>query len=1275
MISNRKKIRQMNCVALAAVPVAMAWTSVAFSQKLGTTAEGAPQIGISIAGSTALKNWLVAKSTTFTDIDPFDTRLPGSGTLSIDGNSYPLASDGGINYWSNNGGNGLSYQLAPKQNTAIHGMGPTATANTDNALIYSYHESGSVEGILEMVSDQISPVQYVTENVDRNPDNGNAVWVNYNQIGASGTTVVTSFNATTGASPAGTSVTLGNFYGTGVGQAGTPGETKLWVPGSASNPTATFTNVDGEGINVNGGQNAVQVAMSDAYPVQVFQNTYSAPSTQNETFNSNPNDLGYGIGNTVLPANEPLGTPGSRPNYQSPSVLNIPAGAVSPATGQTFGVGAWNNASQGGLGNLNSQLTAVTATAFVSNPGTGLSEVDRTDADWIETTSHFANGATFNMTTRDVNSGTRDVSSLDTGVDPTYSTGKNDDGNGNLTSGANSAVFDQTSIGQAMRFSNKTAGGAQLRPTVQNNRMAIGTLSINDAGGHDTASADSPVQVLSYSDSVSGASPYVSPNYQTIENGTYAIFQNEVAVTIRDPNSNYATNTVVSGQGGAQVIQGSILGDDNQGDVASLLNQNELSANIAIGSASAADAADGLIANGYVLPNVMQVTKAMNGQGLNNSVQGAIDTGSITTTANPNYNSSLASAANLEYATSLPILSTTPVTGMGSHYGDQGSSTSQGFYNGGAIAITSNNYLFGNFNQDGVRDFSAVKTALNACEALISSDISVGASVPGSEFTTTGDNGGIAAGGTNGQPNTTPISYTDADTNATISGLTKGDLIVMGDFNGDGHFDGSDLVSLAEGAALSTNYSSDTLASSTTMYQTGVDNKNAAMNYMNTNVPEPGAVGANATTDYIRTSGRAVLEGASIPFGATPVLNPITGAQAIDAVSGNLEYTYDPTGVNTFNTADVNQDGVIDFNDAVAVDNVNGKNPSNLADQMSATQLAPVSGTTAPLNLYMAQQVDGGGAISQADVNVINNQLTGVGKTNWYNGAPLVKSGPDTITWARTGGTVTVYPGATFNINNGLVQIGGTEDPFTDNNAPGAGSTAGNHVAVNVNDGAELQLTQSFSTVTVAGLTVNAASNSVLDLGTNAMIVDYSSSATDPISSIVSLIKSGWDGGTWTGVGITSSAAAANSANYGIGYADSADAGNPAGLASGQVEVKYTLLGDANLDGKVNGADFTIMAANFNQSVTNGWDKGDFNYDGSVNGADFTLLAQNFNQSATASVVGAADLQALDSFASSNGLNLNATPGTLTSVPEPASAGLLAVAGLGILRRRRRSAR
>jgi hypothetical protein len=57
------------------------------------------------------------------------------------------------------------------------------------------------------------------------------------------------------------------------------------------------------------------------------------------------------------------------------------------------------------------------------------------------------------------------------------------------------------------------------------------------------------------------------------------------------------------------------------------------------------------------------------------------------------------------------------------------------------------------------------------------------------------------------------------------------------------------------------------------------------------------------------------------------------------------------------------------------------------------------------------------------------------------------------------------------------------------------------------------------------------------------------------------------------------------------------------------------LLGDADLNGVVNGIDFGIVSANFNKAVT-AWDQGDFNYDGIVNGVDFAELAANFNKGA-----------------------------------------------------------
>jgi hypothetical protein len=1295
-------------VALAAASAA----SAVFIAQASAQNNPSNEVVISTAGSTALKNWFVAKTTTFTDVQP-------GTTITIGGTTYPPSSDGGASYWNT----GSSYQLAPK--TGVSKSGTSTDASP--AIQFVYHESGSVEGILELANDQLytnsdyapstgiasTSIPYVTANIDRNPEGGNAVWLNYNQLGNSGTTPGATFNATSGASVSGTPLSLGNFYAPGVGQATTPGATTIWVPGSSSNPTPDFNQT---GANVNGGQNAVQVALSDALPQQVFKNDYGNQTNaytpvggtatmqvgaSNSSFNSNPLDLGYGSGNSSLVVGS-LGTPGFRATYQSPSSLIPSPTAQNPRApqGTDFGTGPWSSGSValGGIGNLNSQLTAVTATAFVANPGTGLSQLDRTDADWLEMTSRLANGASFNMTTRDVNSGTRDVSSLDTGVDPTWSTGVNDDGNGNLPNAANTALFDQASIGPAMRFSNKTAGGAELRPTVQDNRMSVGTLSINDAGSHDTQGIANPVRVLAYSDSTDGSSPYVSPDYATISNGTYVIYQNEQVVTLKNMSSAAAYNDsyVYTAANGAQLINGTVQGDDSSGDVVTLLNQTANSVSTALSSTSPADSADGLLQQGYLVPQLMAVEKNLNGQGLINGTAGQIDTGHIQSQTNPNYNGTLfGDYADSSYTSALPDLTTQePTTGNGSTYGGgegQYAATNH-LYNstgGAATAITTNNYIFGNFNQNGDRDFNAVKSALNADEALIQADRAVSASYPGSEFTSEGDNneswnGTLVAGGTNGISNNTTVDYTDA-LGVMHTNLTKGDLIVMGDYNGDGHFDGSDLRSMAMGVALSDNTSTDRLSTDTV--ENGVLDKNAAMNYLNSALNNTGAVASDL---YIRQTAAAVLETATpstpIPAGATAVTNRVSGTAENDPVSGNALFTYDPNGVNAFNTADVNDDGTIDFNDAVLVDQETaaeggaGANYQNIDDQTSATMQAPVTGNIVPLNLVAVEQIDGESHVTQADVNVIDSQFVGSGTTNWY-GFNLQKTGASTIAWERTGGQVNVYAGASFEISAGTVQIGspsvsGTIDPFS-----GTGPTAGNHVAVTLDHGGKLVLASDPVTYTVAGLSIDTSSNSVMDLGDNTMIVNYG--ASDPLATIQGYIKVGFNGGSWNGPGVLSSVVAAanavpNGPTYGIGFADGNDQINGhsivAGLSSGQIELKYTLLGDANLDGTVNGSDFSILAANFGLGYTN-WDQGNFLFTPTINGADFAALAHNFGLGASYPGGGGggpdvtpAEITALDAFAAANGL---AAP-NFANVPEPATASLAILAGAGLLARRRR---
>jgi fibronectin-binding autotransporter adhesin len=278
---------------------------------------------------------------------------------------------------------------------------------------------------------------------------------------------------------------------------------------------------------------------------------------------------------------------------------------------------------------------------------------------------------------------------------------------------------------------------------------------------------------------------------------------------------------------------------------------------------------------------------------------------------------------------------------------------------------------------------------------------------------------------------------------------------------------------------------------------------------------------------------------------------------------------------------------------------------------------------------------------------------TGIGKwilsaANTYSGNTTVNAGTLEIgaTGSISSSTTTVGPSGTLNV------IGSIPSTATVN-ANGAVNFAGNTGtvpttrtlgALNIGIGTTAVTVVLPSTAAFYPKTLNPTSLTFADTAgkldlTNNKLITAGSAAT-----ALALINGGQ----------LVSSSISNSPPTGLGYID---------LPGAQMEVRFTLLGDANLDGTVDVGDLGALATSYGATGGVSWVNGDFNRDATVDVGDLGALATNYGTSLSTGA--GSGLSAASPAAA-------AVSGSSSAVPEPASLGLLALGAMSMLGRHRR---
>jgi fibronectin-binding autotransporter adhesin len=446
-------------------------------------------------------------------------------------------------------------------------------------------------------------------------------------------------------------------------------------------------------------------------------------------------------------------------------------------------------------------------------------------------------------------------------------------------------------------------------------------------------------------------------------------------------------------------------------------------------------------------------------------------------------------------------------------------------------------------------------------------------------------------------------------------------------------------------------------------------------------------------------------------------VNTLSPASAINISAGTL----DVTGYNnSISAITVGSAGALDLSttkNAVLTDN----GAASFGGTLSVAGNAPVSlpytlvtyssyagsfaSTSLPVGTFLAYTANAlelTNGTTAANLVYLNTALQwDTGNTSAFNGSsgPTVfhtgdnvtfndgnPSGPYTVTISGT-----VSPGSTTFNNSagnyavsatnsssgiagsgGLLKLGTGSVSLAENNSYTGGTNvaAGTlifasatafpaNTALNISTGAKVVIANHGTGSVFAPVISSFSNTGILDITNNALVLHNAS-----LGTISSEVASAYNNGAWNGTSssagiMTSSLAAADTSHlHAVGVATGLSSFPDASVLPGDVVVKYTYYGDTNLDGKVDGTDYSRIDNGYLTHAT-GWYNGDFNYDGVINGSDYTLIDNACNMQGASLAASVAAPTARVAVGAS-------------AVPEPTTLGLAAMAAMGLLGRRQR---